>query len=213
MGLLCCDCHWISPSTTVAVGVRPIDRATALDAAWRGWMRAPSRSDALPAQPVSHEAGGLLGQALALLGGGDHPGEIGGGAGRGIGPDRGLGGSDRGAGGLQAHHPVQPALAPVGRAAADLPREARAELLGARRPAADELVQRQVVEHRRELVGVLDPQRLEDQPLGLQKRRDHDCSGDLECDGSVAVDHGRDVVTGCHRDLNDRPGDDPIAGA
>ena len=108
--------HRISPSTTVPVGASPSARATPADAAWSGWMYAENRvTPALP-EPVPHGERRLPGVAPSLVGHGDDPGELGGGPGH-----RRLDGADRLAGVAAAEHPVEPHLAAVGGAPADLP--------------------------------------------------------------------------------------------
>jgi hypothetical protein len=116
-------------------------------------------------EPSGHRHGGLAGVALPLVPGGDHPGHL---RGHSAGPPhRGLHRAHGGARVAVAHDPVQPSLLAIGGSPGNLPLGPVAQLLNGQRVTADVGVQGLVVQQRSHLGGMIDPQRLQDEPCRL----------------------------------------------
>ncbi|KDN87322.1 hypothetical protein KCH_09490 [Kitasatospora cheerisanensis KCTC 2395] len=128
----------------------------------------------LVAEPGDEGAGRFRGDASALPGGADHPGDLGGGAAL-VGGDGGLDGAGQaggvgvgacvGVGVVELDHPVAPGLGGVERAGRPA-LVAGAESLGGIRGTADEVVQRGIRQDGGHLLGVLDPQGQQGQSVG-----------------------------------------------
>lgn len=139
-------CQRTSPSTTVPVGVRPTERATAFEAPCRGLMCATTRSTRCRNHP------GDIGNQFAVLL-----------------AERGF--ADRLTGVVAPHDPVEPAFRPIERPSDDLPGIPGAELPRCGRLASDEGVQGGIVQQPGHLVGVLHTKWLERDPFASKGLR------------------------------------------
>ena len=143
-------------------------QATAIDPSC--WVHLSNHSvDALLSQVRHHEPCWFPGVALTLVSCAYHPSDLGNQLVVLL-ADGGLDGTERFCTLAGAHYPVEPALRTVWRSTHQLAPVAGLQLVLVGRLTADEGVARRVVQHRRELVGVLDAQRLHEAPLGGQHR-------------------------------------------
>jgi len=125
--------------------------------------------NALLSQPRHHELCCFPGVALTLVRCTDHPRDLGGQ------PflllaDGGLDSAKRLGVLAVAYQPVEPALRTILRSTHQLTPVTSPQLNWIGRFAAGEGVQQRVAQHRRELIGVLDAQRLQGHPLAVQDR-------------------------------------------